>query len=1023
MAVISMRLRMQGTPALLAALLMSTCVLRSTSAHENSATNPAAAEGLPDAWSALSLSEFECAPEMGGKQPAVTLATDRDGRLVTAWIRPRARDGQTGVLARVHDQTGRALTDPVRLSDFGLPVQTQPTLAVDAGGNIWAAWNTAGQSGPGRAVEVRCFSAGLAQPLTTELVVSDAGVNGSPVLVAGKHGGALVVWESAESLSSAHSVIRGCIFPGPTSDGRTLFAIPSDDAAQSLLPTAAALPDGDYLLAWAERSGDSSPSQIRAQRIDSHATLEGSRIDVSGPCAADQIEPSMTALADGRCVVAWLGRAGSGYDVLWRMLDSDGSAQDSVRIASPASTGWNSAPALAAAADGGFVLAFNCDSPTVGDRGEVYALRFDANAHALDVSPVRINGCTKGPQGLNPATGAARIACLPNGSLAFAWTGHYEVPQAESDPDDHRAENIRACISIWRPFSAAPVASSPALGESATAAQIATLTGMQPDLLAERQAPIPPLRNPEWTPQEPYQYPAEGPDFGFEGVPGTVWFPPDPALAVGPKHIVLMTNGQIAFFDKDGTNTFRQKIEDANGFWGAQGATNFVFDPEVIFDPHSGRFMAMACERAGAFNPKSLYLLAVSDDADPNGIWYKYRIDVTSLCGDGDIDSPNLAADANTIWLSSDHFTPDAYLVYAIDKASVLNGGTPAAASELITGSHSFGMPVTYDPDAPAQYLIESTENDSNTRIILHAITNPQTNWARTRVAVQVPAYTFPAQPPQKGTSSRPYLFEPRFWSCVYRNGSLWACHHVNSVKARVRWYEFALNGWPASGQNPTVRQWGEIDPGGDIATYFCSIAVDDAGNAAITYARSSPDEYISMGRSLRRASDPLGAFLPGEITRESYGYSTGGRWGDYCGTQPDPVEADVFWGHHEWTDRNTSSGWRTWVARYVLPSRLTLTVDPLWAGQEGAMRIAMGDPNAPVYFCGSWDGPGSTFVPQLNVALDMAHPQLLAQAVTDATGAAEVRRQIPPSQRNRVIWLQAAQVNLKSNVVLTQIN
>jgi len=1008
--------------AFLAASFLSTCVVRSTFAQVNP-TSLAAAGDVTGDWNALSLLEFECAPEMGGKQPVVTLATGRDGALVTAWVRPRARDGNTGIFARVHDQAGRALTESLRLSEYGMPVQSQPTLAVDAAGNIWAAWTSAGQSGPGSAVVVRCFSAGFAQPLTAEMVVSESGANTNPVLVAGSDGGALVVWESAEDLPSAHSVIKGHIFAGPSISASAQFAIRTDESAQSVLPSAAALPDGDYILAWAERSTGPAPSQIRAQRIDSHASPVGPRVDVSDQAVVDQIEPAITALPDGRCVVAWLARDQSAYDVVWRMLDSNGSAQDAPRIASPAARGWNSAPALAAAAEGGFVLAYNCDSPNVGDRGEVYALRFDALAHPLDASPVRINGFTKGPQGLNPATGAARIACLPDGSLAFAWTGHFESPGAAADPDDHRAENIRACVSLWRPRSAASVASAPASVHTSAAAQFVALGTTQAEAHTDSQTPVPPLRNPEWTPQEPYQFPADGPDFGFEGVPGTVWFPPDPALAVGPQQIVLMTNGQIAFFNKDGTNTFRQKIEDADGFWGAQGATNFVFDPEVIFDPHSGRFMAMACERAGAFNPKSLFLLAISDDADPNGLWFKYRIDVTSLCGDGDIDSPNLAADTNTIWLSSDHFTPDAYLVYAIDKASVLNGGTPAATSELITGSHSYGMPVTYDPDAPAQYLIESTENETNTRVILHAITTPQTSWTRKRIAVQVPAYTFPAQPPQKGTSSRPYLFEPRFWSCVYRNGSLWACHHVNSVKARVRWYEFALNGWPDSGQSPSIRQWGEIDPGGDIATYFCSIAVDDAGDAAITYARSSPDEYISMCRSLRRASDPLGEFLPGEITRESFGYSTGGRWGDYCGTQPDPVEADVFWGHHEWTDRNTSSGWRTWVAKYILPSRLTLTVDPLWAGQEGAMRISAGDPNVPVYFCGSWDGPGSTFVPQLNVTLDMARPQLLAQAVTDANGTAEVRRRIPVSQRNRVIWLQAAQVNLKSNVVLTQVN
>jgi len=122
-------------------------------------------------------------------------------------------------------------------------------------------------------------------------------------------------------------------------------------------------------------------------------------------------------------------------------------------------------------------------------------------------------------------------------------------------------------------------------------------------------------------------------DFGFLGINYTGWTPPDPIIAAGPEHVVVMTNGAIAFFTKD----FQDEIEDSYGFWGEEGATNFVFDPEVIYDPHTDRFMAMANERGTG--SKSYFLLAISDDSNPNGDWYKYRFDVTTLGGGGDIDS------------------------------------------------------------------------------------------------------------------------------------------------------------------------------------------------------------------------------------------------------------------------------------------------------------------------------------------------------------------------------------------------
>ena len=70
-----------------------------------------------------------------------------------------------------------------------------------------------------------------------------------------------------------------------------------------------------------------------------------------------------------------------------------------------------------------------------------------------------------------------------------------------------------------------------------------------------------------------------GRDSGFTGVFNTGWTPPDPHMAVGPNNIVLMTNGAIAFYDKDGTQTFQDEIEDTYGFWGSVGGDELRVRP------------------------------------------------------------------------------------------------------------------------------------------------------------------------------------------------------------------------------------------------------------------------------------------------------------------------------------------------------------------------------------------------------------------------------------------------------------
>ena len=71
--------------------------------------------------------------------------------------------------------------------------------------------------------------------------------------------------------------------------------------------------------------------------------------------------------------------------------------------------------------------------------------------------------------------------------------------------------------------------------------------------------------------------PLEKSDFGFLGVEYTDWTPPDPIIAAGPEHLVVMTNGAIAFFQKNGTMDFQDEIEDS-----FNGIVSTASRPETI---------------------------------------------------------------------------------------------------------------------------------------------------------------------------------------------------------------------------------------------------------------------------------------------------------------------------------------------------------------------------------------------------------------------------------------------------------
>jgi hypothetical protein len=198
------------------------------------------------------------------------------------------------------------------------------------------------------------------------------------------------------------------------------------------------------------------------------------------------------------------------------------------------------------------------------------------------------------------------------------------------------------------------------------------------------------------------------------------------------------------------------------------------------------------------------------------------------------------------------------------------------------------------------------------------------------------------------------------------------------------RWYEIDMASWPTSG-TPSLLQWGDVDPGAGLRSFFGSIGVDGQGNVALTYARSGTSEFISMARSWHESGDPPGSTSSSVILKGSSSPETSGRWGDYSATVADPDFDRVFWGAHEY--RN--GGWSTWIGVFgpceapssyctakptsqgLTPS-IGSTGEPSLGVNAFALDLAGGIPSTnAIYFWGS--GPAAT--PFYNGTLCIAPP------------------------------------------------
>ncbi|MGI9013455.1 MAG: hypothetical protein ACR2GY_04305 [Phycisphaerales bacterium] len=853
-------------------------------------------------------------------QERISVDVTPEGRIVAAWDSRRQQDGRYGVYARVLDATGQPLSNEIQINVWTAGHQRDAAVAADTTRErFWVAWASTQQDGSGEGIVLRLFDAVTAQPISQEIAVnvSRAGDQSNPSIAVDAEGQVLVAWTSPLDHPSTARTLCARLFSAEGGALSDELRISNNDASTTVLtPTLAADGANGFVVAWSEHvSGHVRGARILATRIITSAS-NAERV-IATLSAADEpsaIEPSIDVDAEGIVTAAWLSADADG-NLSARMQRFDTGLEPltpALRV-SEQDARWVSGVSVACDNAGHSFVTFN----QLNDEHDLDVMMqaFDPKGNAVTSSaqPLIAGG---GVQMVSQGSSARRVVFSPNGQRIVAFAGDAQL-------GDDSGVHVHLAI--------APEASR-GLHMLAQAQQ--RMTTFNPALLNEspmdrnvgEHAAIPPV----WDPQPelpPLPINPLGPAGAFAGISDTGWNPPDPEIAVGPNHYVQVVNDQIAFYDRAGTLLYLDDINEPDGFFGEVGGVGFVFDPECLFDPHSQRFFVMANERDGG---RSYYDVAVSDDDNPVGEWHKYRIDVTNV--DTDIDSPNMAVDADVLYLSADFFGPDKYQVLMIEKAPLLSGGAINSREIVIIGQNeqSMGLPIIYDADAPAGYLLQSAENSGPpglnfNEVRIHGIRNQLTSPTRVTIDIPVPIYSYPNQPPQAGSSTRPFLFEPRFWSTMYVNGSLWAVHHVNGDRARVRWYEFRMNNWPDSG-TPTLRQWGELDYGGQVHTFFPSIAADADGNAAIIFARSSPTEFISIGAAVRRGSDPLNEFRPMFFVKESTSTSQrASRWGDYSHIEPDPINPGSFVGTHEWTD--TPNAWRTWIAPIDTgPALATLT-------------------------------------------------------------------------------------------------
>jgi hypothetical protein len=407
--------------------------------------------------------------------------------------------------------------------------------------------------------------------------------------------------------------------------------------------------------------------------------------------------------------------------------------------------------------------------------------------------------------------------------------------------------------------------------------------------------------------------------------------PPDTNGAVGKTQYVQWVNSTFAVFDKT-TGALVLGPFKGNTLWAGFGGgcqNNNDGDPVVQYDKLADRWVM------SQFSVSSLpYLqcVAVSQTSDATGSWYRYSFSYGNSMFD---DYPKMAVWPDAYYETFDMFQngqtyvgPDAC---AYDRNRMLSG--LSATQVCFQQTSALGPLLASDldgtnppPPGSPNYLMTYGTNTLNLYKFHVDFVTPANSTFTGPTVINVAAFSPVCGGgsciKEPNGSQLDSLADRLMHRLAYRNfgthESLVVTHSVVAGSSGgIRWYEIQN----PSG-TPVVAQQSTYAPD---ATYrwMGSGAMDQAGNLAIGYSKSSSTVFPSIAYAGRLATDPSSTLQSETVVVSGAGSQSynPNRWGDYSAITVDPVDDCTFWYTTEYIKANGAFNWNTRIANFKFPN------------------------------------------------------------------------------------------------------
>ncbi len=429
---------------------------------------------------------------------------------------------------------------------------------------------------------------------------------------------------------------------------------------------------------------------------------------------------------------------------------------------------------------------------------------------------------------------------------------------------------------------------------------------------------------------------------------GSLFIPADIHTAVGPDHVINVTNVSLRIHNK--SNGAAVSSISLRNFFTAPGFTapvNATFDPKVLYDTFANRWLVVTLEKT---NTDSALFIAVSAGANPTtGTWTLIRVPAVQNIGGNNcwFDYPGFAVDEEAVYLTGNYFRLDNNANCGESRLFIISKSFYSGAAAVVNAFYPVppgGFNVTHQPaevygNAPAGvgtwlvgYSGLSSGGNASVQIVRvdNPLATPTLNLQSVSLGLALQANSGTA--PQSGTATGLATNDRRTLSAVWRNDRLYFSFAARPPASAADQAENTA--WWAQVNTATPSALALADVGGiggdsitaNAHTFFPAVAVNSAGDMAVGFSVVGPGIFPTSAYTWRAASDPAGTTRTPQILRSGTDFyvrtfsGSANRWGDYSGASVD--NTGCFWiSNKHAIARGTPSGgdgrWQTATATF----------------------------------------------------------------------------------------------------------